>query len=286
MLGTYHLNSLFDILKEIHFIYEPKKLWKYVLEQASNTLQAEGGTFFRANEEANQMFVEAAHGVDENKLKQAAFPAGTGICGWVLQYHQPALVTDVTQDNRFTRKFDALTGTRTRSVLCVPVLSQKQVYGVLEIINRKSGQFNPQDQEFMTVLGRQAAAAYQNLLLFEEVNQSKTLLDSVLSNLSGGLITMNLSGAITVLNPAAERLLNLPANKSVGQTAKVVLMDHPAFLDVLEKTAREKKPVSRQELNLPLQGQDARIGYTTMLVMDKQQNLMGTGIIFQQLPKI
>ena len=57
MLGTYHLNSLFDILKEIHFIYDPKKLWKFVLEQGCKALQAEAGTFFTTDDEAQHMYV-------------------------------------------------------------------------------------------------------------------------------------------------------------------------------------------------------------------------------------
>src|SRR6202011_414058 len=103
MLGTYHLNSLFDILKEIHFIYEPGKLWKYVLEQSCKILQAEAGTFFLANSDGNELEVAAAYGVDESRMKQIPFRLGVGVCGWVLQYHQPALVTDVELDNRFNR---------------------------------------------------------------------------------------------------------------------------------------------------------------------------------------
>jgi GAF domain-containing protein len=282
VLGTYHLNSLFDILRELHFIYEPKKLWKYVLEQSCAILQAEGGTFYTANEDGAELQVAAAHGVDESKLKQASFKSGVGICGWVLQYHQPALVTDVTQDNRFSRAVDAVTGLKTKSILCVPVLSQKRTYGVLEIVNRKSGQFVPQDQEFMTVLGRQTAVAYQNLLLLQEITQAKTLLQSVMENLSGGLIAMDMSGNVTILNPAATRLLDI-GGPVVGQPVQNVLKDYPWFVEVLQKTLKEKNVVSRQEVNLALKGKEGRLGYTTLLISDTAKTLLGSGIIFQQL---
>ena len=136
----------------------------------------------------------------------------------------------------------------------------------------------------MTVLGRQAAVAYQNLLLFNEVVHAKTQLQSVVENLSGGLITMDAAGILTILNPAASRLMNVPT-AGVGQAAKDVLKDYPWFYDILQKTFKEKTAVSRQEVNVPLQGQDSRVGYTTILITDPQKNLMGSGIIFQQLPK-
>src|SRR3989338_2827881 len=99
MLGTYHLNGLFDILKELHFIYDPDRLWTFVLEQSCKILQAEAGTFFVATKNDTELEVASAHGVDVSRLKQVPFRAGEGICGWVLKFHQAALVTDVALDN-------------------------------------------------------------------------------------------------------------------------------------------------------------------------------------------
>jgi PAS domain S-box-containing protein len=285
MLGTYHLNGLFDILKELHFIYDPVKLWRYVLEQSCKYLQAEAATFFLAIKDETELEVAAAHGVDENRLKQVPFHRGVGICGWALQYHQPALVADVSTDNRFNRAVDAVTGLKTNSVLCVPVLSQKRCYGVIELLNRKSGQFNPQDQEFLTVLGRQAAAAYQNLLMYAEMNEAKTLLQSVLENLSGGLIAMSGQGAILIFNPAAGRLLGVIDGEAIGKPAKEVLRDYPWFVEIMEKTLQTRATVSREEVQLSVRGADARVGYTTIMISDRQKNSLGAGVIFQQLSK-
>ncbi len=284
MLGTYHLNGLFDILKELHFIYEPDKLWKFVLEKSCQVLQAEAGTFYLATANGTELEVETAFGADEGRLKQVPFHAGVGICGWVLQFQQPALVADVDLDNRFNRGVDAVTGIRTQSILCVPVISQKRVYGVIELINRKNGQFGPKDQEFMTVLGRQSAAAYQNLMLFNEVAHAKILLQSVLENLSGGLIAIDTAGLITIINPAAVRLLDIAVQTPVGQPATNVLKNHSWCAEILQKTLSEKVTVSRQEVHVPLHGQESRVGYSTLLISDALRKLMGSGIIFQQLP--
>ena len=223
MLGTYHLNALFEILNKLHFVYEPKKLWQFVLEQGCKTVQAEAGTYFELTADEKEMTVKAAYGIDEKRLGEIPFQVGVGIAGWSAQYHQPALVPDVRQDNRFSKQIDLITGFTTRSILCVPVFSQKRTYGVLEVLNRKSGQFSPQDQEFMTLLGRQSAIAYQNLLLLDEVSHTKTLLESLLLNLSGGLIAVDLKGKLTIFNPAAASILHLPESvlcrKAGGRSA-------------------------------------------------------------------
>jgi GAF domain-containing protein len=284
MLGTYHLTALFDILNKLHFVYDPPKLWDYVLEQACKTLQSEAGTYLELSEDEQMLTVKAAYGITMDRLSQVPFRVGVGIIGWVAQYHQPALVTDVRQDNRFNRQADVLTGFTTKSILCTPVFSNKKTYGVLEIINRKSGSaFNPQDQEFMTLLGRQTAVAYQNLLLLAQVQQKEVLLQSLLDNMSGGLIAIDLASAVTIVNPASIRLLHLDAIIKPGQPADAVLRDYPWILQLLKETIQSHKTVSRQEIQLPIQNQPQRIGYTTILIADHKQDVLGSGIIFQKL---
>lgn len=283
MLGTYHLTALFDILNKIHFVYEPIKLWEFILEQACRTLQSEAGTYFEVQADEKTLRVSASYGVDRARLSEVPFQVGTGISGWVAQYHQPALVNDVRQDNRFNRNVDIVTGFHTRSILCIPVSSQKRTYGVLEIINRKSGQFGPQDQEFMTLLGRQAAIAYQNLLLLKEIQHKEVLLESLLANLSGGLIAIDQAGTITIFNPSATQLLQLNGLSGVGKPAGEALKDYPWLLQTLQQTLASKSTVSRQETQLPIRGENQRIGYTTILISDQLKQVLGAGIIFQKL---
>jgi adenylate cyclase len=283
MLGTYHLNALFEILNKLHFVYEPVKLWRFVLEQAAKTVQAEAGTFFELSPDEKEMRVRAAYGMDESRLGEITFQVGVGIVGWTAQYHQPALVPDVRQDNRFNKKIDLVTGFTTRSILCVPVFSQKKTYGVLEVLTRKGGQFSPQDQEFMTLLGRQAAIAYQNLLLIEEVSHTKTLMESLLVNLTGGLISMGLDGHITILNPSAATILHLPAGNYVGKSISDTLKDYPWFDQILKETLRSKETASRQETVVKIAGEEAKIGYTTILISDPDKKVLGSGVIFQRL---
>jgi GAF domain-containing protein len=283
MLGTYHLNALFEILSKIHFIYEPEQLWDFILEQACRTLQSEASTYFEYSEESKQLQVQASYGIGKESLSMLPFTVGVGISGWVAEFQQPALVNDVRHDHRFNGNVDLITGFETRSILCIPVSSMKRVYGVLEVINRKEGPFTPQDQEFMTLLGRQAAIAYQNLNLLEEVQHKETLLESLLESLSGGLVAMDASETVTVLNPACARLLALSGDRWVGKPAAVVLKDVPWFLERLREIRSGGPTASRQEASLTLHGQAQRIGYSTILISNAGKQILGSGIIFQRL---
>jgi GAF domain-containing protein len=283
MLGTYHLTALFEILNKIHFVYEPHQLWQYILEQTCKTVQAEASTFYEMSEDEKQLRVTASHGVPIEKLIELPFKVGVGICGWVAQFQQAALVNDVRQDNRFTRMIDMATGFQTRSVLCIPVFSQKRTYGVFEVINRKNGQFSPQDQEFMTLLARQSAVAYQNLLLIQEVSQTKTLMESLVANFSGGLIAIDAAKRITILNRAAVQLLALDGEAGAGKPVDSILKGYPWFIETLQQTLNSLSPVSRQETSLTVAGASRRIGYTTIVIADQNKKVLGSAILFQKL---
>ncbi len=282
MLDADQLQHLFGILRELHFIYEPDQLWRYVLERSCSTLNAQGASFFKVTE-GGRMELAAAVGVDEERLRRVPMRLGTGICGWVAEHQEAVLVEDARSDSRFNPMADEITGSLTQSLLCIPIFSQKETYGVLELINRRGGPFQLDDQEFMSLLGTQTAVAYQNLVLMREISQTKQLFENLLVNMTGGLIAIDAKGDITVFNPAAKDLLLLPTQAVVGKPAVAVLMDYPILLSILHKTLNGEKVLSRQEAILPVKGQNIRFGYSTIPISDPQKRSVGSAVIFQRL---
>ena len=73
---------------------------------------------------------------------------GEGIAGWVALNRQPLLVPDCYADERFNPDFDKQSGFVTRSMLCVPMLKDEKLVGVIQVINKKNGMpFTERDQK-------------------------------------------------------------------------------------------------------------------------------------------
>jgi len=49
-----------------------------------------------------------------------------------------------------------------------PLVTKDKVIGVLEVLNKQSGEFNDTDEDLLTVLGAQAAVAIENTRLFQQ----------------------------------------------------------------------------------------------------------------------
>jgi HD-GYP domain-containing protein (c-di-GMP phosphodiesterase class II) len=82
-------------------------------------------------------------------------------------------IPDAYKDPRFNKNVDKQTGYRTRSILCVPMRSHEgEVVGVLQALNRLDDKpFTAEDEELLSALGGQAAAAVNNALLHNEIEQ-------------------------------------------------------------------------------------------------------------------
>lgn len=94
---------------------------------------------------------------------------GEGVAGWVAQEAEPVLLVDVYADPRFNPEVDRLTGYRTRTMACVPLLYRGRVIGVAQCINKEDGgAFTADDIEIFSLLAAQAAVAIVNARLHGE----------------------------------------------------------------------------------------------------------------------
>ena len=75
-------------------------------------------------------------------------PLGTGIAGQAAQTGETINVPDAYADPRFDRNVDLRSGYRTLNMLVVPVWedSSRNVIGVLQVLNKRTGPFERRDQ--------------------------------------------------------------------------------------------------------------------------------------------
>jgi signal transduction histidine kinase len=103
-------------------------------------------------------------------------PRGTGLVGTVIDSDESVIVNDVSQDARFSSSVDRDTGFRTRSVLCVPLRTNRRMWGAIEVLNRSSGEpFGDDDRRFCEAIASLAAIAIENAVLHERIVAAERL---------------------------------------------------------------------------------------------------------------
>ncbi len=97
-------------------------------------------------------------------LKGVRLPRGTGIAGWIAENGRPLIIEDVRRDPRFESTIDEQTEFTTKSIIGVPLKTQKRVFGVIELINAlEKAPFTAYDLKILSTIGDFAAIAIEKV---------------------------------------------------------------------------------------------------------------------------
>jgi len=91
----------------------------------------------------------------QGAIRRTRFRPNEGIAGWVAAHLEPAIVQDVSKDDRFK----SLGNDRLRSMLCVPLIDQDQLLGTLTAGSDQVNAFDKRRQQLLQIFTDQAVLA-------------------------------------------------------------------------------------------------------------------------------
>ena len=168
------LTVLQDVARNLTSELDLNKLLRKILHSAVTVLKASAGSLLLWDEATNELVFVVTDGGAGEALEGQRMSADRGIAGWVFTHRQPDIVHDVRSDERFYRTIDESLGYRTSSLITVPMITKGQGIGVLQVLNKKSGErFDQNDRDILYALAGQAAIAIMNARLYQEVRDEK-----------------------------------------------------------------------------------------------------------------
>lgn len=149
----------------INSIHDYRQLLTSLLEITKEVMQCEAGSLMLYHSATNDLTWHVALGDKADKLREMGrLKMGQGIAGWVAQEQKSALVADASKDSRFFKGADTKTGFQTRSIVCVPLLVQEKLVGVLQALNpSQKPHFDESDLEIFEAYGAMAATAIEKI---------------------------------------------------------------------------------------------------------------------------
>ena len=231
-----------EVSKAISSELDIDVLLKKIMSIATELLDAERSTLFLHDTETNELWSRVAEGVSEKEIR---FPATAGIAGEVFQTQQAINIADAYADPRFNQAVDKMTGFRTRSILCVPVVSrQGDTLGVVQVLNHANGPFRQRDIRRLEMLASQSAIALDNARLFSEVLSERNYSNNVLRSLSNGVLTVDVHGNLVKINEAATKILACESTSVLGAPVEKVFHGHNNWVTNIIRTVLKSKQTS------------------------------------------
>ena len=145
------------------------QLLELILDKITEALEADRATLYLLDESNDELVSRIAQGEDVRSIR---LKIGHGIAGHVARTGKPMQVRDAYKDPRFSPEWDMLSGYRTRSILAAPMKNHLgKTIGVVQVLNKKHGEFTAEDEDILAALATQAAVSIDNSRLFMSVTQ-------------------------------------------------------------------------------------------------------------------
>jgi signal transduction histidine kinase len=144
-----------------------------ILNSAIKVVGAVAGSLLLLDRRADELIFKVVIGGGGEALEHQRMPKDKGIAGWVLKTQKPLIVDDVGQDPHFYKGFQS-GDFRTANIICVPLITRSDTIGVLQVLNKLSGErFNQDDLDLLMTFAAQSATAIENARLVQALREEK-----------------------------------------------------------------------------------------------------------------
>jgi response regulator RpfG family c-di-GMP phosphodiesterase len=156
-----------------------------IVALAAEMMESTGGAVLLIDRDGQYLTFEAASGGAAAHLKGLRIPIDNhSIAGLVALCGDPFIENDTASSPYFSGEVDRQTQFVTRKVVAVPLHLQDRVIGVVEVINKVSGDdFDQDDVMLLEAMSDAAAVAIENVRLYEAEREKSRLLEEAYSSL-------------------------------------------------------------------------------------------------------
>ena len=134
-----------------------------LLSDTMRIIEAEDGSISYLDEKAGELVFVLAHGHIGQQLRGFRLKKDVGIAGWVVANYEPVIVNHPRQDWRFSVAVDERFGFSTRSIVSIPVMDRQKLVGVIQLLNKRQGEFDEADIAVLLILGHVAAIVLREM---------------------------------------------------------------------------------------------------------------------------
>ncbi len=149
------LQAFLDLGRIIGLDLQVDNMLYRIAQKTAQVMEADRCSVFLYDAKTDELWSKVALGIEGKVIR---IPSQGGIAGYCFRSGQSLNLKDAYEDPRFNREVDASTGYRTRSLLCLPLVTRsQQILGVIQVLNKREGLFTEEDQSFLKTFANQAA---------------------------------------------------------------------------------------------------------------------------------
>jgi GAF domain-containing protein len=146
--------------------FNTEQILSNTMEMIQSVLPVEAGYLMMPQDD--ELTYAAAFRLDMQKLKTVKLPKGAGVAGHVFDSGVSLIVNSSQEYPNFLPNIEHELGFSPRTILCVPVISQGKVNGVISVLNKTEGAFNETDEKMLQTIAAFVGTALENAQRYRE----------------------------------------------------------------------------------------------------------------------
>jgi signal transduction histidine kinase len=159
------MDHLYQVVAQLYAVTDIDELERIALRAAMNAVDAEAGSLVLVDK-VGRLGFRQAFGPAGDILKTLTISPEEGVAGLVFRTGNPAIENNVGVSKVHSRAVDKISGYATRNILTVPLRVQGGIaIGVLQVLNKRSGDFDENDLDHAELIGSLIALTLHNAQL-------------------------------------------------------------------------------------------------------------------------
>ncbi len=168
------LTLLADLSQDFVNTMNIDEVLRRAVKRIRNYMNAEAASVFLVDKNKQNLICRASSGPVD--ITDMSIKIDSGIIGRTYLEGKCQIIEDAQKDKDFVCHVDTLTGFRTRSVLCSPLINNDQTIGVIQLLNHQDNAlFDSRDVDILRLLATPLALAIANARYTLEFVEQKRL---------------------------------------------------------------------------------------------------------------
>lgn len=189
------LSMVRRISDTIHLVPDLEAVCKTIVEVMIDEMKVENCSIMLFYEKTQILKIKAANGRkdksssyynDSDNIKP--FNIGEGIAGWVAKYRKSVLIKDITKDSRWAN-IDSIKNIG--SMMCVPLMYKKRLYGVLNMSHPFPNFLSEEDVQLIEIIAGPISLSLETVKLFLKLKKANISLEENVNKRTEELVKSN-----------------------------------------------------------------------------------------------
>lgn len=183
----------------------------------------------------DELILQASKNPHPKLIGRVILGLGEGITGWVAQRQQRVVIPSNASDDPRFKIFHNLPEDRYQAFVSVPIMSKKQVAGVINVQHKKPKRYRVDELTLLSTIAAQVGGAIENARLYDQMTEKALQLETLsqvsetvsstrlIQDVLQLIVTMTAQlmnskiCSIMLLNPANEEELQIAATQSLSE---------------------------------------------------------------------